>query len=77
MPAKWTLKGQGSDSWFGNNDKIYADSKDELREDFRDCVEGDWSNGYAKNGVEYSKEDAIKIMWEEFERLATKIEIDG
>ena len=74
---KWTLVGQGADKWFGNGEQIFANSRDELREAFRDSVEGDWSNGcYDADGQPESKEDAIARLWIEFFDLADEVEVE-
>jgi hypothetical protein len=74
MAEKWTLEGQGSESWFGNNDQLFADSEDKLREMFRDCVEGDWSNGCSdQDGCPEPKQDAIARLWEKFDDLLTEV----
>ena len=76
MATKWTLVEQGADKWFGNNEQIFANSRDELREMFRDSVEGDWSNGcYDADGQPESKEDAIARLWIEFFDLAKEVEV--
>ena len=73
---KWTLVGQGADKWFGNGEQIFANSRDKLREAFRDSVEGDWSNGcYDADGQPESKEDAIARLWIEFFDLAKEVEV--
>ena len=71
--TKWILQGTGADAWYGNGDQLSADTKQDLRNMFEDCVEGDWSNQYQKNGVEYSKTEAVELMWNEFDELATEI----
>ncbi len=74
---KWTLVGQGADKWFGNGEQIFANSRDELREAFRDSVEGDWSNGcYDADGQPESKEDAIARLWIEFFDLADEVKVE-